>query len=202
MKSLAALTILIQLIVLNKLSGQEIVKTRILKQTQEYSSEYFVTKVSDILILGDNIYLIDQELTPIIKTDLELQFISKFGEQGIGPNEMERPEYLLNIEDSPNLLVLDTRLTKSFEYSEDGKLVGSPSTFEASLVSNPFVRCSVLYFMSTPDSTIDLKAYDITRKDALSGINLKGDFRESLLGRDILQYKNQFIVVNYSPPVI
>jgi len=203
MKKLALTILIFQLISLSNLNGQEIIESRILKQVQEYLAEHFVAKVSDMLIKEGNVYFIDQGLTAIIKTDLELQFISKFGEQGMGPNEMERPEFLLNIEDSPNLLVLDTRLRKLLEYSQDGKLLGSPSTLQASLISHPFMFNSVLYYRSGSDPTIDIAAYDLNNKKALPGINLKGDFRESGLGRDIHPYKNQFVsVVNYSPPVI
>ena len=43
----------------------------------------------------------------------------------------------------------------------------------------------------------------MANRQAMSGINLKGDFRKSRLGRDIHPHKDQFIsVVNYSPPVI
>ncbi|NVK82942.1 MAG: hypothetical protein HWE21_01400 [Cytophagia bacterium] len=203
MKKLLAIILLIGLTSITSLSAQEIIQTKVLKEIQEYNGEDFVVNVTDILFKNDHIFFSDQGLTSILKTDAELNFISKFGEQGMGPNEMEKPEFLFNTEGSSNLLVLDTRQRKLLEYSQDGKLIGSPSTLEASLIRHPFLHASVFYYKSALDRTADLKAYDFRNKKFLTDINFKGDFRESILGRDIHPFKNQFIsVVNYSPPII
>lgn len=182
--------------------SQQTFETKVLKEIQEYSTEHFVAKVSDILIKGGNIYLIDQGLTAIIKLDLEFNFISKFGEKGMGPNEIERPEYLLDSEKTQNFYVLDSRLMKVLEFSQEGVLVGSPFIYGAPVVNRPLIHANTMHYTTIADPMVDISKYDIQRKQRTSGMALEGAAKSSM-GRDLFLYKGQFLsVMNYNPPVI
>lgn len=181
--------------------SQQTFETKVLKEIQEYSTEHFVAKVSDILIKAGKIYLIDQGLTAIIKTDLEFNFISKFGEKGI-PNEMERPEYLLDSEEPQNFYVLDSRLMKVLEFSQEGVLMGSPFTYGAPVVNRPLIHANTMHYTTIADPMVDISKYDIQRKQRTSGMALEGAVKSSM-GRDLFLFKGQFLsVMNYNPPVI
>lgn len=202
MKKLLSIILLIGLTSITSLSAQEIIQTKVLKEIQEYNTEDFVVNVTDILVKDQNIFLSDQGLTAIIKTDDELSFISKFGERGLGPNEMEKPKFLLTDRTSRNIYVLDSYHRKGLEYSEDGTLVGSPFTFGTTFVNRALVENGIFYYTSSIDQEFDIKVYDIPNREKRAGLKLEGAVKSGL-GRDLFSYQGQFLsIMNYNPPVI
>lgn len=168
----------------------------------EYNANEYIINIEDIYVNNETVYLVEEGLPKIVVTNLELDHFSLFGNRGMGPKEIISPSIITT--GNEKIYIYDKQRFKLFEFNYKMDLIRDEISFDKVLInSSILVEDSILLFTSPVEKDYDIERFDLNNEKQLSGFNLPNQSKKSSMGRSILKYKDEYIIIgSFSPPFI
>ncbi|WP_339697709.1 hypothetical protein [uncultured Roseivirga sp.] len=184
-------------------SSSEIIAEKI-KEINEYLPGYYVVKVTDIIELDGEIFILDGGLSQLIRSDHFLEEIKIYGKRGYESSEMMSPEILVHDEKSDLLYIYDRDKRNLMSFDTEREVFESEISLGIVLYNRPIIKNSILLFTNLlTDSTNFINRYDLNKKEHLPKKKLPNDYIRSYFGYNIIESNNKFTTINgYGAPFI